>query len=152
MSEERQGPHDPSTHESDAGSPVSHAGQQPSEAELDDRNRSMAGPRRAAGPPLRDEGPGPALSDAPPHEPPPRTDPASEEMRGPGDVSTYASDAGQPVNHAGPKPSDDELNRRDRLMGGPRRAAGPPLHDDLADAAREVAPHEPPPATDPTEA
>jgi hypothetical protein len=112
----------------------------------------MARPRRAAGPPLHDEAPGAALSDAPPHEPSPKTDPMSEEVQGPQDVSTYASDAGQPVNHVGPKPSHDELDRRNRVMGGPRRAAGPLIHDDAFEAAmRDAAPHEPPPATDPAE-
>jgi hypothetical protein len=150
MSEERRDPHDSSTYGSDAGLPVSHAGQQPTDTELDERNRSMAGPRRAAGPPLGDDAPGAALTGAPPHEPPPTTDPMSEAMPRPQDASAQVGDAGLPIGHAGPKPSDDELDRRNRMMGGPRRAAGPPLHDDAPEAAiREAALHEPPPATDP---
>jgi hypothetical protein len=159
MSEENRSPQDASTHASAAGLPVNHAEQVPSDTELDERDRSMARPRRAQGPPLHDDAPGAALRDAPPHEPPPVTDPMSEERQGPmseerqgpQDASTYANDAGLPVNHVGPKPSHDELDRRNRLMARPRRAQGP-LHDDAPGAAlRDAPPHEPPPATDPME-
>jgi hypothetical protein len=150
MSEERLGPHDTSTQGSDAGLPVNHAGQQPTEAELDDRNRAMARPRRAAGPPLHDDVSG-ALAGAPPHEPPPTTDPMSEAMPSAPDASVNAGDAGLPVGHAGPKPSHDELDRRNRQMGAARRAAGPPLQDAAEAAIRDASLHEPPPATDPME-
>jgi hypothetical protein len=160
MSEENRRPQDAPTHASGAGLPVDHAEQVPSDAELDERDRSMARPRRAQGPPLHDDAPGAALRDAPPHEPPPATEPLSEERQGPlseerqgpQDASTYTSDAGLPVNHVGPKPSHDEMDRRDRLMARPRRAQGPPLHDDAPGAAlRDAPPHEPPPATEPRE-
>jgi hypothetical protein len=75
MSEENRRPQDAPTHASGAGLPVDHAEQVPSDAELDERDRSMARPRRAQGPPLHDDAPGAALRDAPPHEPPPATEP-----------------------------------------------------------------------------
>ena len=123
MSDERRGRHDPSTHGSDAGLPVSHTDQQPSHEELDERNRSMARPRRAAGPPLQDEGSEAELREALPSNPPPATDPMSEAMPNPQDASTSVGTAGPAINHAGPKPSHDELDRRNRMMGAPRRAA-----------------------------
>jgi hypothetical protein len=150
MSEERRGQHDSSPHRSDAGAPVGHADKQPSHEELDERNRSMARPRRAAGPPLQDESSEAALRDALPHNPPPPTDPISGAMLSPQDVSTHAGNAGLPINHAGPKPSHDELDRRNSMMAAPRKAAGPPLHDSPSEAAmREASAHEPPPPTDP---
>src|SRR5262245_64840212 len=46
------------------------------------------------------------------------------------DVSTYGTDAGMPVEDAELKPSEAELDERNRLMSRPRRAQGPPLHED----------------------
>ena len=48
---------------------------------------------------------------------------------------TYDSNAGAPANLAVQRPSDDELDQRDREKSRPRRAAGPPLRDDGPDAA-----------------
>lgn len=63
------------THANDAGRPANHSDQQPSEAELDERDRRKTGPRRAAGPPLDDGAPGVASMAAPPGALPPATDP-----------------------------------------------------------------------------
>lgn len=147
MSDQNQSPEDTTTYGTDAGLPVEQAEQQPSDAELDARNQLMSRPRRAQGPPLPDDAEASMLASL--HEPPPATDPMSEERRVPGH-STHTSDAGRPAEHAGPKPSHDELDRRDRLMAGPRRAQGPPLRDDRREEAmpNEVS-SESVPATDP---
>jgi hypothetical protein len=53
---------------------------------------------------------------------------------------TRSNDAGKPVTsdrtraaHSGP--TDEELDRRDRMKSGPRRPAGPPLAGDTPEAA-----------------
>src|SRR5829696_6772374 len=78
------------------------------------------------------------------------SDPTSEKKQDQQDATTHASDAGPPANQAERQPSNEELDRRDRLKAAPRRAAGPPLRDDPSEAtSRDAAPYEPPPATDP---
>jgi hypothetical protein len=148
MSEQNQSPDDASTYGTDAGLPVEQAEQQPSDAELDERNRLMGRPRRPQGPPLHEDTE--ALMQASLHEPPPATEPMSEESQGVPGYSTHTNDAGRPADHAGPKPSHDELDRRDRLMAAPRRAQGPPLRDDLREEMLAEA-YELGAATDPKE-
>jgi hypothetical protein len=160
MSDKTPDPQVAPTYDSNAGAPANLAVQRPSDDELDQRDREKSRPRRAAGPPLRDDGPDAASRDVPSHEPPPATDPMSDstvtgpplrgqDTRG---AATQVGNAGRPVDHVGPKPSADELDRRDRLKAEPRRAAGPPLRDDGPEAAsRDVPAYEPPPATDPAE-
>jgi hypothetical protein len=142
--------------ESSAGAPANLAMGRPSDEELDQRDREKAKPRRAAGPRLSDARP--LSRDEPPHEPPPSTEPRSEshdtglpDEGGTEGVTSVTGDAGRPVDHVGPKPSDDELDRRDRSKSGPRRAAGPPLVDEADRDSREVTFEEPPPETDPNE-
>ena len=55
---------------------------------------------------------------------------------------TAAKNAGKPVTSsrsraaaAASGPSDEELDRRDRLKAGPRRQAGPPLSGDMPEKA-----------------
>lgn len=152
--------HTTPTHDSNAGAPANQAHQQPTDEELDQRDREKSRPRRAAGPPLGDEG-GETTRNPTGDELPQPTDPAMsasmmisppppEDAQG---SATQASDAGRPADHVGPKPSDDDLDRRDRLRAGPRRAAGPPLQDDGGDAAasRSGTPYDPPPPTEPRE-
>jgi hypothetical protein len=150
MSDDKRESSDIPTYVNEGGVPAGEVRPQPpSDEELDERNRAMARPRRAAGPLLEDAG---ATRDAASHELPAATEPATAERTtsSQGDA-TQAGDAGRPVNHAGPKPSDDELNRRDQMMAGPRRAAGPPLEDVTREGAMSEADHEPPPPTDPDE-
>ena len=148
------------THDASAGAPANLAVRQPSDEELDQRDRDKAGPRRAAGPPLREETAEASSRGVAPDEPPASTDPASEPMatgtpggnQEAGSSETHASEAGRPLDHVGPKPSDDELDRRDRLKAGPRRAAGPPLRDeDPGRASRDAHVEALTPATDPEE-
>jgi len=152
MSDDKRESSDIPTHANEGGVPAGEVTPRPpSDAELDERNRAMARPRRSAGPLLEDAGAAGTAREAASHEPPAATDPtASEATSSQGEV-TQAGDAGRPVNHVGPKPSDDELNRRSRMMAGPRRAAGPPLKDELHEGAMSEVAHEPPPATDPSE-
>jgi hypothetical protein len=160
MSNNAPDPQNNPTHENSAGTPANQSVRQPSDEELDRRDREKARPRRAAGPPLREGGQA-ASRDASPQEPPPATDPITdtptagsppEHGQDAGGGATQASNAGRPTDHVGPKPSHDELDRRDRLKAGPRRAAGPPLGDDAGAAtSREASDHEPPPATDPAQ-
>jgi hypothetical protein len=150
MSDDKRESSDIPTHVNEGGVPAGEVRPQPpSDAELDERNRAMARPRRAAGPLLEDAG---ATREAASHEPPAATEPATAERTtsSQGDA-THAGDAGRPVNHAGPKPSDDELSRRNRMMAGPRRAAGPPLEDTSHQGAISEVAHEPPPETNPSE-
>jgi hypothetical protein len=158
MSDKTSDPRVIPTQESSAGAPWNQPLERPSDEELDRRDRDKSRPRRAAGPPLRDEREE-ASRDAPAHEPPPATDPMADPGvpagAGPGaetrSAATQASDAGLPADHAGPKPSHDELDRRDRLKSGPRRAAGPPLRDEGPRAAEDAAQAPPPAPTDPRE-
>jgi hypothetical protein len=150
MSDENQSPEDASTYGTDAGMPVEQSELQPSEAELDERDRLMSRPRRSQGPPLYEDAEASALASL--AEPGPATDPMSAETHAVPGYATYTSDAGRPAEHSGPKPSHDELDRRDRLMAGVRRPQGPPLRDDRREEAlREEAAHEPVAATDPKE-
>jgi hypothetical protein len=141
------------THESNAGSPANVSPQAPDDSELDRRNQEKARPRRAAGPPL-EEGESSESAGRDQREPPAPTDPSAMPDAGDGTTyqgevsATYDSTAGLPADHVGPKPSSDELDRRDRLKAGPRRAAGPPLAADR-DAERAAVLHQPPPPTDP---
>jgi hypothetical protein len=55
---------------------------------------------------------------------------------------TRANDAGKPVTNNGNRaaaadaePTDEELDRRDRMKTGPRRQAGPPLGGDTPEPA-----------------
>jgi hypothetical protein len=168
LSDQNQSPEDASTYGPDARSSVpkrqpensllydtatglpAERAEQPNVAELDERNRLMSRPRRAQGPPLPEDTEASMLASL--HEPPPATNPMSEESHGVPGYSTHTSDAGRPAEHAGPKPSHDELDRRDRLMAGTRRAQGPPLRDDRREEAMpdEVS-HESVGATDPKE-
>jgi hypothetical protein len=75
MSDKTPDPQVTPTHDSNAGAPANLGVQRPSDDELARRDRLQAGPRRAAGPPLRDDGPDAASRDVPSHEPPPATDP-----------------------------------------------------------------------------
>jgi hypothetical protein len=150
MPDQNQSPEDVSTYGTDAGMPVEETEQQPSEVELDERNRLMSRPRRPQGPPLHEDTEASMLASL--TEPPPATDPMSGETSGAPGYATHTSDAGRPAEHAGPKPSHDELDRRDRLMAGSRRAQGPPLRDDRGEEAmREEAAYESVAATDPKE-
>jgi hypothetical protein len=160
MAEKTPDPHETVTHDSNAGAPANPAIRQPTEDELDQREREKAQPRRAAGPSLVDTGGDEASRNALQHEPPPTTDPVAE-VSGADEygaaaqtgspTETHATDAGHPAEFAGPKPSEDELDRRDRLKAAPRRVAGPPLRDDESSAARDAVAHEPPAPTDPQE-
>jgi hypothetical protein len=149
MSDQNQSPEDVSTYGTDAGAPVEETALKPSEAELDERNRLMSRPRRAQGPPLHEDTEAAALASI--AEPGPATEPMSGETHAVPGYSTHTSDAGRPAEHAGPKPSHDELDRRDRLMSGLRRAQGPPLRDDRREAMMEEALSESVAATDPKE-
>lgn len=144
------------TQESSAGAPANLSVERPTDYELDQRDREKAGPRRAAGPSFSDAGSG--SRDEAAQEPPPSTDPRSEsqetglpveepiEQR----VTSASAEAGLPVDHVGPKPSADELDRRDRQKTGLRRAAGPPLADGGPDqGTREATIEQLPPETDP---
>lgn len=57
------------------GSPEAMAPRAPSDADLDERNRLKARPRRPAGPPLHDDAADEALRSGRLHNPPPATDP-----------------------------------------------------------------------------
>lgn len=151
---------DNTTQEGSAGSPANLPVQQPTEEDLDQRDRDKARPRRAAGPPLHDDGHEGSQSAAVPHEPPPSTDPMSDaedggsSMPDPGAQGTnsHNGDVGLPADYAPSKPSHDELDRRDRQKSAPRRAAGPPLGDAaVGDGTRGASAEVPPPATDPGE-
>ncbi len=134
--------------------------QRPSDEELDRRDREKAKPRRPAGPPLRDDVPASAPRNAPPHTPPLPTEPVpGPPSGGPAEQgpkarlgATRTSAAGRPADFVGPKPSSDDLDRRDRLKAGPRRAAGPPLRDVAPmSALRAAQTHTPPAPTEPKE-
>ena len=141
------------SHESSAGAPANIPTARPSDEDLDRRDKEKSRPRRMAGPPLSE----PDHRDAAAHEPPPSTEPNADMTGGapkpgiePEGSSTVGGDAGLPADHAPPKPSGDELDRRDRQKAGPRRMAGPPLGE--ADTASRGASDVPPPAaTDPDE-
>lgn len=156
MANEPRNPRSLETQEGGGGSPANEAAAAPTEEELDQRQRSKAKPRRAAGPPLAEAAPG--ARDAVEETPPASTDPDQSDGGSDGGAddgapqaagSTAAGDAGAPVDHAPPKPSADELDRRDRMKSGPRRAAGPPLEDGDAEEFRAAPDVPPPPATDP---
>jgi hypothetical protein len=160
MAEKTPDPQETVTHDSNAGAPANPTIRQPTEDELDQREREKTQPRRPAGPPLVDAGGDEASRNALQHEPPPTTDPVAEisgadeygaAAQPGGAMETHATDAGRPAEFAGPKPSDDELDRRDRHKAAPRRVAGPPLRDDESSAARDAVAHEPPAPTDPQE-
>lgn len=145
---------------SNAGAPANPATGQPTDEELDQLDRKKARPRRPSGPPLADIHGDDVSRTAAPYEPPATTDPAAEisgvreyepTSQAGGSSETHAGDAGLPTDFAPPKPSDDELDRRDRLKSGPRRVAGPPLHEDDSSAARGVVDYEPPAPTEPQE-
>ena len=145
---------------SNAGAPANPAIRQPTDEELDQLEREKARPRRPSGPTLADARGDDASRTAAPYEPPAKTDPASEisgvgeyepTAQAAGSSETHAGDAGRPADFAGPKPSDDELDRRDRLKSGPRRVAGPLLREDDSSAARGVVDYQPPAPTEPEE-
>lgn len=144
------------TVESGAGAPMRGVADAPTDADLDAREREKAQPRRAAGPSMGEEG-AEAAREAGAHAPPPATDPGAEGEAGtapsPGAETggeSQQGEAGRAVDHAGAKPSTDELDRRDRKSAAPRRAPGPPLRPEgFAESLRGAEFHEPPPATDP---
>jgi hypothetical protein len=142
---------------SNAGAPANPAIRQPTDEELDQLEREKARPRRPSGPPLADARGDDVSRTA---GPPATTDPAAEisgvgeyppTAQAAGSSETHAGDAGRPADFAPPKPSDDELDRRDRLKSGPRRVAGPPLREDDSSAALGVMDYEPPAPTEPQE-